>query len=355
MEIEIREALEKNNILFIDVRSPGEYREASIPEAVNIPLFEDREYYQLSIIFYQMGEQEARRTALDMVAPRLPALVKNITEASGSKKPLLYCKRGGMRSLSLDQVLALAGVPVYRLKNGYKAYRRYVTECLSKYDLKSKIYVLNGLTGVGKTLVLKELEQKGVPVLDLEGLARHRGSVFGAVGFDKPRSQKDFDALLLLQLHQMQNEPYLVIEGEGQRIGNVYLPHFLREAMKQGNHILLTAPLEVRVKRIVDTYVQAPMNDEIRGQLQSSLKSLERRLGKSKTDMLTAMIKKGDYYAAAEILCRDYYDHYYNDSRPGFSEFTETIDASDLNQAAGKIMALITEKYPAPRLKACFS
>lgn len=348
MEIEIREALQNNNLLFIDVRSPGEYAEASIPGAVNIPLFEDREYYQLSIIFHQMGEQEARRTALDLVAPRLPALVKKITEAAGGKKPLLYCKRGGMRSLSLDQVLTLAGVPVYRLKNGYKAYRRYVSEQLRNYELKSKLYILNGLTGVGKTLVLKKLEQKGLPVLDLEGLAGHRGSVFGAVGFTKPRSQKDFDAHLLQKLHHMQNETYLVVEGEGQRIGNVYLPHFLVEAMKQGDHILLTASLEIRVQRIVDTYIRAPMNDEIRRQLQASLKSLERRLGKRKTAMLTTMIQTGDYYTAAEILCRDYYDHFYSDSRPGFSEFTATVDASDLNQASDKIMALIAEKYPAP-------
>lgn len=348
MEIDIREALEQNNVLFIDVRSPGEYYEASIPGAVNIPLFDDREYYQLSIIFYQMGEHEARRAALDMVAPRLPALVKSITKASGSKKPLLYCKRGGMRSLSLDQVLSLVGVPVYRLKNGYKAYRRYVNERLRGYNLKSKLYVLNGLTGVGKTLVLKKLEQRGVPVIDLEGLARHRGSVFGAVGFDKPRSQKDFDALLLEQLDQARSELYLVTEGEGQRIGNIYLPHFFVEAMKQGEHILLTAPFEVRVKRIVDTYVKAALGDEIQRQLESSLKSLERRLGKRKTEMLTAMIKKGNYYTVAELLCRDYYDHFYSDSRPGASRFTETIDATDLNQAADQVMAVIVQKFTAP-------
>ncbi len=346
MEIEIREALAQKGLLFVDVRSPSEFLEASIPEAVNIPLFNDREYYQLSILYYRMGEHEARTTALEIVAPKLPGLVKEVIKTCTGKTPLLYCKRGGMRSLSLYQVLSLAGVEACRLKNGYKAFRRYVNERLKEYPLHNRIYVLNGLTGVGKTLVLKELERRGVPVLDLEDLARHHGSVFGAIGFEKPRSQKDFDALLLRQLDHNRNSPYLVVEGEGKRIGSIYLPHFLTRAMKQGEHLLLTAPLEVRVRRIINTYIQTPVSEKTYKQLLSSLKSLERRLGKRKTDMLTAMLHKGDYYAVAELLCRDYYDHFYNDSKPEFSRFSETIDASSVNKAADAIIAAIGKKFP---------
>ncbi len=348
MEIEIREALARNDLLFVDVRSTAEYMEASIPGAVNIPLFDDREHYQLSVIFYQMGEYEARQAALDMVAPRLPSLVKQVTEACSDHIPLLYCKRGGMRSLSLYQVLSLAGVQACRLKGGYKAYRRYINERLKNCNLRNRFYVLHGLTGVGKTLVLKELEKRGVPVLDLEGLARHRGSVFGAVGFEKPRSQKDFDALLLQQLERNRDNPFLVTEGEGQRIGNIYLPHFLIKAMKQGEHFLLEAPLPTRVKRIVDTYIQVPLSKNTYGQLLTSIKALERRLGKRKIDMLTAMMNKGNYHAVAELLCKDYYDHYYNDARPEFSAFSETIDASNIKKAAEDIIAAIGKHHPAP-------
>ncbi len=347
MEIDVLQALQHKDLQFVDVRSPAEFEEASIPGAINIPLFDDREHYQLSIIFYQMGEHEARRTALEMAAPKLPDLVKRITKSCKDRIPLLYCKRGGMRSLSLYQVLSLAGIETYRLKKGYKAFRRYVNEYLNDYNLSSKLYVLHGLTGVGKTLILEELDKQGFPVLDLEGLARHRGSVFGAVGFTKPRSQKDFDALLLQELDRYQNKPYLFIEGEGQRIGNIYLPHFLVKAMKQGEHFLLTVPLETRVKRILETYLQTPLSDEASSQLLGSLKSLERRLGKRKVDILTTLINRGDYYTVAELLCRDYYDHYYNEARPELYSFSKTIDASDIKQAAAAIATAINKEHSA--------
>ncbi len=346
MEIEIREALAQRGLLFVDVRSSSEYGEASIPGAVNIPLFDDVEHAQLSIIFHQMGEHEARQAALEMVAPRLPALVRQVTETCGDHIPLLYCKKGGMRSLSLYQVLSLAGVKACRLKGGYKAYRRYINECLKYYRPRNRFYVLHGLTGVGKTLVLKELENRGVPVLDLEGIARHRGSVFGAIGFEKPRSQKDFDALLLRQLEKNRGKSYLVTEGEGQRIGNIYLPHFLVNAMKQGDHFLLQAPLPVRVRRIVDMYIQIPLSENTYRQLFTSIKALERRLGKRKTEMLTTMLKKGNYYAVAELLCKDYYDHFYNDARPEYSSFSETIDTTNIKTAAKEIIAAIGRRHP---------
>lgn len=342
MEIEILEALKRSDLLFIDVRSPGEYAEASIPGAVNIPLFDDREHHQLGIIYYQLGENEARRSALTMVAPKLPALVDQIIKAcQGEKKPLLYCRRGGLRSLSLYYVLTLTGVPTFRLKRGYKAFRRYVNDRLNSYLLKHKIFVLHGLTGVGKTAILEKLEKSGIPVIDLEGLACHRGSVFGAVGFDRLRSQKDFDALLLQQLDKQSNEPHLVIEGEGRRIGNVYLPSFLSSAMNEGLQLLLTASVETRVERIVNTYTPASMTAGEFGELKEALSSLRRRMGNQKVDRLLNLLDQGEYHTVAEVLCTDYYDLFYSDSRPEFSQFDVVIDATDLDSAARQIIELI--------------
>ncbi len=345
VEIEINEALKRSDLLFVDVRTPVEYKEASIPGAVNIPLFDQREHDQLSIIYYQLGEHEARRAALEMVAPRLPGLVEKITESCGRKIPLLYCKRGGMRSFSLHEVLSLMGITAFRLKYGYKGYRRYIYHRLNSYNLKNELFVLHGLTGVGKTLILDKLGHQGIPTIDLEGLARHRGSVFGAIGIDKPRSQKDFDTLLLQDLDCISNKPYLVIEGEGRRIGNVYLPRFLIEAMNKGNHFLLTAPLEVRAKRIVDTYIESPMSEMRLGQLKTALYSLNNHLGHKKTDYLASMLDEGNYYKAVEILCTDYYDLFYRDSRPEYSKFSETIDATDINRAVEMIINKIRHVY----------
>ncbi len=337
MEIEIEEALMRSDLLFIDVRAPREYRESSIPGAVNIPLFENDEYHELGILYREQGEHAARRAALNFVAPRLPALVEQITAASGDKIPLLYCKRGGMRSLSLYQVLSMTGVTVLRLKKGYKAYRRYVSIRLKDYKLRSRLVVLHGLTGVGKTTLLAKLAAMDLAVLDLEGLARHRGSVFGAVGPEYPRSQKDFDALLLQELERLEHAEVIIIEGEGRRIGNVYLPGFLAAAMEKGRQVLLTAPLEIRVERILETYNPEVLTAGGLEELKEALQSLRRRLGNSKVERLLATLEAGDYRTVASVLCSDYYDHYYSDSRPESATFDDYIDASDLDLAAAEL------------------
>ncbi len=348
VEIEITEALSRSDLLFIDVRSSGEYAGASIPGAVNIPLFNDREHHQLGIIYHQLGENEARQAALMMVSPKLPALVDSIMKVCGDKKPLLYCRRGGLRSVSLYQVLTLTGIPALRLKHGYKAFRRYVNERLNSYQLLSELYILHGLTGVGKTAVLKILENRGIPVVDLEGLAGHRGSVFGAVGFPKQPSQKDFDARLLQQLDRHSSEPFLVVEGEGRRIGNIYLPLFLSTAMEKGRRLLLTASIETRVERIVNTYTPASMTTEEFDDLKEALFSLRQRMGNQRVDRLIALLEQEEFHVVAEELCTGYYDLFYNDSRPEYSKFDVVIDATDLKNAARQIIELIIHLNPDP-------
>lgn len=340
LEIDIMEALERSDLLFIDVRTPSEYAEASIPGAINIPLFDNQEHHQLGIIYHQLGETEARQAALVMVAPKLPALVDMIVNACSGEKPLLYCSRGGLRSLSLYQILTLTGIQTFRLKKGYKAYRSYVNKRLADYKLNCKLFVIHGLTGVGKTTVLQKLDQKGIPVIDLEGLANHRGSVFGAIGLNACRSQKDFDALLLRQLDRFKDRPYLFIEGEGRRIGNIYLPPFLTEAMDKGCQILLSASMEARVERIVSTYIPASISEELLEQLKGALVSLQRRLGDKKVNRLINMLEQGDYHNVARVLCTDYYDQFYSDSRPECANFDIVIDAENIENAVRQIMKL---------------
>ncbi len=346
MEIEIKEALERSDVQFIDVRTPGEYQKASIPGAANIPLFTNREHTQVGIIYHQLGESEARRAALGIVAPRLPFLVDSIINTCGSKTPLLYCRQGGMRSLGLYEVLRLIGVNALRLKKGYKAYRNYINKKIAAYKLNCKLFVLHGLTGVGKTAVLKILEAKGFPVIDLEGLANHRGSVFGAIGINADRSQKDFDALLLQELDRLSGSEYLFIEGEGRRIGNIYLPPFLGDAMDEGFQILLDASLETRVDRIIETYIPDAIPADLYRGLKTALETLRKRLGDKKTDRLLAMLDRGDYRSFARVMCTDYYDLFYSDSRPECSSFEAVVDAEKLDSAADKIIELAETAKP---------
>jgi len=245
-----------------------------------------------------------------------------------------------MRSLSLYQVLSLTGISVLRLKKGYKAYRKLVGKKLADYKLSSELIVLHGLTGVGKTAVLHELQELGHPVLDLEGLAKHRGSVFGAIGPETPRSQKNFDALLLEQLDLLQEVSFLFVEGEGRRIGNIYLPTFLFEAMKNGAQVLLTASIKTRVNRIIEAYRPDELSRQELENLKIALKSLQNRLGKRKTADLLAMLDQADFRSVAEILCTDYYDHYYSDSRPESARFDYKINAEKVSAAAAELIKL---------------
>ncbi len=340
MEIDIEEALKRSDLIFIDVRSPGEHEASAIPGSLNIPLFDNREYRRLGIVYHRMGEHEARRAALKIVAPKLPGLADTITEACGDKMPLLYCRRGGMRSLSLYQVLSLTGISVLRLKKGYKAYRKLVGKRLNDYNLNADLIILHGLTGVGKTAIIHELGKLGHPVLDLEGIAKHRGSVFGAIGPDTPRSQKNFDAILLEQLDRLREAPFIFVEGEGRRIGNIYLPTFLFEAMKSGVQVLLTASIETRVDRIIEAYNPDELSGQELESLKVALESLKSRLGKRKTAELQAMLDQADFRSVAQILCTDYYDHYYSDSRPESARFDYIIDAEVVSTAAAELIKL---------------
>jgi tRNA 2-selenouridine synthase len=340
-EISVEEALKRTDVAYIDLRSPDEFAQTSIPGALNIPLFDDDQRRELGVIYHTFGEEKARRTALQLVSPKLPALVDEIERAAGENIPLLYCWRGGLRSLSVYQIMHLAGAPVLRLKGGYRAYRRYVNRRLNDYRLNSKMLVLHGLTGVGKTAIIGELLRRGLPVLDLEGAVRHRGSVFGAVGLKPQRSQKDFDALLLGQLERFNGEPLIAVEGEGGRIGNVHLPPFLTQAMAEGHRLLITAPLAERVRRIVEEYLPAEPSAIDLEQIRQAVHSLRRRLGAERTEKLYFLLDQGKFAAAAEILCLEYYDRMYGEARAEKEHYFAVIDSTDVGEAMDQVSSLL--------------
>jgi len=337
-QIAVQEALELENAIFIDVRSPGEYRRGSIPGAVNIPLFDDQEREIIGIL-YKKDIEQARAKGLSLAAPKLPAIIEKIITISRGKTPIIYCWRGGMRSQSIHNVLDVLGIFAYRLEGGYKSFRRYVVDKLSSYRLNKPLFVLNGLTGTGKTEVLSLLEEMGCPCIDLEALACHRGSLFGHLGFTETRSQKDFDALLLNRLQALEDAEYLIIEGEGKRIGPVYQPDFLYRAIQEGGHILLTAPLESRVDRLLREYT--PSSEPERQKVKEALLSLKKYLGRENIEQMLALLEEKKYRELVSRLCRQYYDRLYDDSKPGKTDFILIVDSSDIVKAALKIKEFI--------------
>lgn len=168
-----------NKQVIVDVRSPQEFQEATIPGSINIPLFSDQERAEVGTIYKQQGPEAAKEKGL-AISKKLPDFIGEFKKLDA---PItVFCWRGGMRSKTAATVLGLMGIEANRLSGGIRAYREWTVDLLNHFDLKPKLLVLNGYTGNGKTILLERLAAKGYPVIDLEKIAGHRGSIFGHIG-----------------------------------------------------------------------------------------------------------------------------------------------------------------------------
>ncbi len=335
--ISLDDALKLDNPIFIDMRSPSEFANGAIPGAINVPLLDDVERGEVGTIYKLTGPDAAKQQGLALVSAKLPALVASIREQYKSGRTVVvYCWRGGMRSKSVVGILDIMGIPAFQLSGGYKGYRRYVLDALAAFELKPAVVTLCGSTGVGKTTLLALLAERGVPVIDLEKLANHRGSAFGGVGLGKPATAQNFDALILHELIRFNEAPYIVVECESKRVGNVYVPEALFAAMRQGPKILARADVETRVTRLVDEYVDlyGRRQDEIR----ASLLSLNKRLGGAKTQQLLAALAAGEVREVVRTLLVEYYDPLYGYEQADPADYAFTVDAADLQAAATGII-----------------
>lgn len=328
------------NYLPIDVRSPGEFHEATIPGAINIPLFTNEERALVGTTYKQKGQNEAKWLGMNIVAPKLPSMLQEIKNHIGEGKvPLLFCWRGGMRSMSMATFAGFSGLRVLRITGGYRAFRQYVTEHLNEKLLPKETFVLHGMTGVGKTLILNQLKNEGEPVLDLEGFAGHRGSVFGSIGMEE-RNQKSFDGELFYTLwtFKAKQVPYMFIEAESRRIGRILLPDFIINAKKKGTHIMITAPLDVRVERIYEDYIGSNEKESwFFNQVQQAFRQIAKRLETgARNDCYRYLIEK-KYRHFIRTLLLSYYDpRYANKDHEYEGDFIE-IDAKDIQLAARAI------------------
>lgn len=338
--ISVEEAMRRQCVL-VDTRSPMEYLQGHIPGAVNIPLLEDDERAIVGTLYKQQGPEEAKLKGLTLVSAKLASIVQQVAELKPSReKPLVvYCWRGGMRSKSVLTILELMGIEGSQLQGGYKAYRHYVQEQLACFQLRPEIIVLCGSTGTGKTLILHSLSRKGHPVIDLEGLANHRGSAFGQVGMGRPATAQNFDAQLLDMLNYYNDSEYILVECESKRVGNVYLPAVLYQAMQQGRKILIKASVPTRVNRLIEEYtdVLRPSDPEII----SSLQLLTRKLGKKKVSRLIDEYSSGNLTMFVSILLHDYYDGLYGYETASPELFDFAVHAENLDQAVEEISAYL--------------
>lgn len=294
--------------ILIDVRSPGEYKEATIPGAVNLPLFDDEERKNIGYVYVNECTEKAKKLGVEAVSRKLPMLYEELTALDKEyDKLIFFCARGGMRSSSLCSLLGALGVSAYKLSGGYKGYRSFINEELPKANEQAKYIVLRGKTGTGKTEILKCLRNKGMDVLDLEEAANHRGSLLGSVGLGKVRSQKQFESIVYEALKNRKTN-YVFVEGESRRIGNIIIPEYIYNSMTNGIQILIEADLDFRAKMILEEYLHSENAVE---DILKALKLLGKYISRENIEKYTALVNEGQYEEVAKELMEKYYDPMY--------------------------------------------
>jgi tRNA 2-selenouridine synthase len=342
--------------LVIDVRSPGEYKHAHIPGAYSLPLFTDEERKIVGTTYKQESREKAIKIGLDFFAPKMKKMVEEIEEIIGNRqqaidnslngeKPLpiancllIYCWRGGMRSAGVAWLADLYGFKVYTLVGGYKKFRNYV---LDTFKIPFRFKILGGYTGSGKTEVLKSLKEKAKPVVDLEDIAKHKGSAFGNIGMPAQPGQEMFENILSCKLRAVSNgqkedagnnSPFrgpedIWLEDESQRIGLVNLPNDLWNTMRQSPVYFLDIPFEGRLQHLVQEYGGLDKQSMI-----DAIGRIRERLGGLNAKNAIQFLEEGNIAESFRILLNYYDKHYLKalHNRENINSLLYTIDCDSV-------------------------
>jgi len=318
----------------IDVRSPKEFENGHIPGAVNIPLFNNVERAKVGTTYKQSGREQAILLGLEIVAPKMAGFVKKVERiAQGAlRKALLYCWRGGMRSENFAWLLDLAGFEVFTLKNGYKSFRKFILE---NFDRKANLIVLGGMTGSGKTDILNQLALLGEQVLNLEHLAHHKGSAFGAIGQNSQPTTEYFENKIFEFWQKFDLSKPVWVEDESHNLGKVHIPAGLWLQMRNSPVIKIEIPKMIRAKRLVKEYACFD-----RVLLEDAILKIEKRLGGLNTKKALEALGKQDYLSVAQLTLT-YYDKAYDiglSKRQSSSIFSLSLDNEDSKENASKVI-----------------
>lgn len=287
----------------VDVRAPVEYAQGHIPGAINIPLFDDHERKVVGTKYKQVNKEAAMYAGLDFAGKKLVELAKKGEKAAGRNKTLLiHCWRGGMRSKSMVWLFETMGLTCYLLEGGYKSYRSYVRELQAR---PFKLFVIGGRTGSGKTAVLKQMAYTGKQVVDLEALAHHKGSAFGALGESGQPTTEQFENSLGQNLAKMDPAAYIFVEDESRNIGKCVIPGEFYATMNEAKFVFLDIPREMRARHLVNDYAKFSA-DELKG----CVLKIQKKLGGERTREALDSIENGDFYQTAMITLH-YYDKAY--------------------------------------------
>ncbi len=332
--ISIGKALGQKNTLFIDVRTPKEYEEAHIRDAINIPLMSDYQRHIIGAIYKQKSSEAAIEKGWDFFEPVVNEFIERFKDIK-DKNIIIYCWRGGMRSRIVVNLLKLFRISAVQLEGGFKSYMNdIVWKGIERFEKSydPKFIVLFGNTGTRKTEILHKLIKKDLPVIDLEGLAQHRASVYGAVNL-KPRSQKMFSILLYHELERLRDKKYIIIEGESNKIGNVFLPKFISRKIENDIKVNVKAGIKARVAATRKEYFS---NKESIEQLHEVTGSLAGRIGKKNVEMLRGWLDAKEYDKFIEYLLIEYYDRNYIHNKRSY-DYDIKVNSDDIEEAIKQI------------------
>lgn len=327
--IDIEEFLKSGvHLPIIDVRSPGEFTHGHIPGANSLPAFSDEERAQIGILYKQKGQQPAIVLGETLVAPKLEGFRRDVKALAVDNKILVHCWRGGLRSMKMAKYFEEAGVTAQVLEGGYKSYRNHV---LRFFGNKLNIHLVAGETGSGKTEILKHLSEAGEQVIDLEELASHRGSSFGAIGMNPQPTAENFENRLYNEVKKLDPGKRVWIEAESKSIGRLFVPEPFWQQMRAAKVIRLNVPFEVRVQRLVIDYGTFPK--EI---LQEALDRIKKRLGGLDHKNATDALQRGDMAEFIRFALRYYdkaYNHPHEEGVYADVQMCECADGNPLNNA----------------------
>ncbi len=369
---DVRAALASPGAILIDLRAPVEYADDCIPGAINVPLFEDVTRSFVGLLYKQFSPEAAFQEGRAAVAERVEGLVAEIAEHAGWDVPeddlkarvlamteggiakmeaeltpapidrfpeapvILHCARGGMRSRSVVALLRALGFErAVGMDGGYRGYRRVVMDSLSEWTPPPRVVALRGLTGVGKTLVLRAIEEKRPGwTLDLEGLAGHRSSLLGMVGL-KPVSQKAFETAMSARVADGFPDGVMVVEGESRKVGDAIIPSPVWEALRGATNIDVTASIPRRVAVLSDDYLR---DESALSVLREQLVAVSARM--EGQPELAEMLDRGETGPLVELLLERYYDPLYRRSDEG-KQYVLSIEAEDEHVAAERVIEAV--------------
>ncbi len=322
----------------IDVRSPSEFLDDHMPGAINLPVLDDAQRAKIGTIYKQIDPFEAKRSGAALVAQNIAGhLQTDLAKKDRNWRPLVYCWRGGQRSGSMAKIFSDIGWHSAVIEGGYKSYRKAVLDDLDHLPAKFQLIVLSGPTGTAKTHILRSAAENGLQVLDLEGLANHRGSLLGSEPGSPQPAQRLFESRLCAALQNFSTDRPVFIEAESNKIGQIHVPSALWASMRKANRVNLTAPINARIALLQSDYrhiIEQPDH------LIELLAGLRQRYGTATFDLWETTIKTGNWYSFIYNLLETHYDPSYarsSASRPLNDILTlraKTLDADDIRRLA---------------------